>query len=58
VLVQQWLERPTATFLPEINRTHRVYTEKHLFLGPVEMITPKPWKKRARKAKKAGPPIQ
>jgi hypothetical protein len=46
VLVQQWLERPTATFLPEINRTHRIYTEKHLFLGPIEMITRRRWKKR------------
>lgn len=38
VLVRQWLERPTATFLPDVHQ-RRVYTEEHLFLGPVEMLT-------------------
>jgi predicted metallopeptidase len=48
VLIHQWLERPTATFLPELTRMHRVYTEDHLFVGPVEMITPRPWRPRVR----------
>ncbi|MGA9522489.1 MAG: putative metallopeptidase [Myxococcaceae bacterium] len=43
VLVQQWLERPTSTFLPELGRMHTVYTEEHLFAGPVQMITARPW---------------
>jgi predicted metallopeptidase len=34
VLARQWLERPTG---PTAGR--RAYTEKHLFLGPVQMIT-------------------
>jgi predicted metallopeptidase len=45
ILIEQWLERPTATFLPDINNMRRVYTEQHLFLGPVEMRT------RGRKTK-------
>jgi predicted metallopeptidase len=32
VLARQWLERPTG-------RSSGKYTEKHLFLGPVDMIT-------------------
>jgi predicted metallopeptidase len=34
VLARQWLERPTGT-----TDSRRTYTEKHLFLGPVQMIT-------------------
>jgi predicted metallopeptidase len=34
VVARQWLERPTG-----MNGGGRVYTEKHLFLGPVQMIT-------------------
>lgn len=41
VLMNQWLERPTATFIPDVSTLHRVYTEAHLFVGPVEMITRK-----------------
>ncbi len=62
VLVQQWLERPTSTFLPELGRMHTEYTEAHLFVGPVEMITARPWsgKPRVAKPEKAGegPPFQ
>lgn len=47
VLVHQWLERPTATFIPELTSMHRIYTEAHLFTGPVEMITRR--KKRKKK---------
>lgn len=39
VLVLQWLERPTASYLPELSNTRRIYTEDQLFLGPVRMIT-------------------
>lgn len=42
VLVQQWLERPTAAFLPDLSKMRRVYTEEQLFLGPVRMITRAP----------------
>jgi predicted metallopeptidase len=45
VRVQQWLERPTAAFLPGLTSMRRVYTEAHLFVGPVEMIT-RPSKRR------------
>jgi predicted metallopeptidase len=34
VVARQWLERPTGS-----NAGKRAYTEKHLFLGPVQMIT-------------------
>lgn len=37
VLARQWLERPTPRTSPD-----ETYTEKHLFLGPVEMITRRP----------------
>ena len=33
VIARQWLERPTG------RSNRRPYTEKHLFLGPVQMIT-------------------
>jgi hypothetical protein len=52
VLIQQWLERPTATFLPSINNMRRVYTEQHLFLGPVEMRTRR---RRAKALRNPGP---
>lgn len=39
VVVLQWLERPTATFIPELTRMRRVYSDEHLFMGPVELIT-------------------
>lgn len=42
VLVYQWLERPTAAFIPELTKMRRMYTEEQLFLGPVRMITRKP----------------
>jgi hypothetical protein len=34
VLARQWLERPTGN-----NVGKRTYTEKHLFFGPLQMIT-------------------
>jgi predicted metallopeptidase len=34
VVARQWLERPTGK-----SSRRQAYTEKHLFLGPVEMIT-------------------
>lgn len=34
VIARQWLERPTGR-----SRRAQAYTEKHLFLGPVQMIT-------------------
>jgi predicted metallopeptidase len=34
VVARQWLERPTGN-------TSRPYTEKDLFIGPVQMITPR-----------------
>ena len=34
MLARQWLERPTGK-----SARGQTYTEKHLFLGPVEMIT-------------------
>ncbi len=41
-LARQWLERPGLTTLRGKKRVgRRVYTEKHLFLGPVQMITRK-----------------
>ena len=52
VLVQQWLERPTATFLPHIHNMRRVYTEQHLFMGPVEMRT----RRRQAKPVRTNPP--
>ena len=39
--MQQWLERPTAQFLPGLSSMRRVYSEAHLFAGPVRMITRK-----------------
>jgi predicted metallopeptidase len=33
MVARQWLERPTG------RSTKQVYTEKHLFIGPVQMIT-------------------
>jgi predicted metallopeptidase len=54
VLMLQWLERPTATFLPRINNMRRVYTEEHLFLGPVQMQT----RRRARKPKRTAVPTR
>ena len=53
VLMLQWLERPTAAFLPKINNMRRVYTEEHLFLGPVQMRT-----RRARNAKRTASPAR
>ena len=47
VMILQWLERPTATFIPELTRMRRTYTDEHLFLGPVEMLSPKRKKKRS-----------
>lgn len=41
----QWLERPTATFIPELTQMRRVYTDEHLFTGPVMLVT----RKRRRK---------
>lgn len=40
VRVLQWLERPTATVGMGKRRPRRLYTEAHLFLGPVRMVTP------------------
>lgn len=57
VSILQWLERPTATFIPELTKMRRVYSDEHLFLGPVEMLTQRP-KKKPRlklKAKLRGP---
>jgi hypothetical protein len=39
VMVQQWLERPSAYFVPARGQGRRVYTEEQLFQGPVRMIT-------------------
>ncbi len=39
VKVLQWLERPTASVVPELTSLRRVYTEAHLFTGLVEMVT-------------------
>lgn len=50
VRVQQWLERPSAQYLP---RTRRLYTEEHLFFGTIRMITRKP--KESREAKAQAP---
>ena len=47
VLIQQWLERPTAAFIPELTNLRRVYTEEQLFIGPVKMITRRPKKRPA-----------
>ncbi len=51
VRVLQWLERPTATFLPELSSMRRVYTEAHLFVGPVQMLT------RRRRPPRPGPTL-
>ncbi len=41
-LARQWLERPGLSTSRKKKRVgRRVYTEKHLFLGPVQMITRK-----------------
>ena len=48
VRVLQWLERPTASFMPELTSMRRVYSEVHLFVGPVEMITRPPRRVRPR----------
>jgi hypothetical protein len=34
VVARQWLERPTAR-----SNTRQAYSEKHLFFGPVTMLT-------------------
>ncbi len=39
VQVQHWLERPAASYVPGKDKVRRLYTEDHLFLGPVRMIT-------------------
>lgn len=50
VRVQHWLERPSATYARNPN-TRRVYTEAHLFYGPVKMITQRTRPARQAKAK-------
>lgn len=39
VLARQWLEKPGPSVKRGRSPGRRVYTEKHLFLGPVQMIT-------------------
>jgi len=51
VRVQQWLERPSAQYLP---RTRRLYTEEQLFLGNILMRTRRP-KAEARDKKARAP---
>lgn len=41
VLVQHWLERPSAQYFPGA-KMRRVYTEEQLFVAPVRMITRRP----------------
>ncbi len=40
VRARMWLERPTASYHADDYRGRRVYTEKQLFLGVVQMRTP------------------
>ncbi len=39
VRVQQWLERPSATYLPGKPRMRKLYTEAQLYSGSVRIIT-------------------
>jgi hypothetical protein len=41
VRARMWLERPSVSYRPSEYRGRRVYTEKQLFLGVVQMTTPK-----------------
>jgi hypothetical protein len=41
VRVQQWLERPGPSYLPERAPARKTYTEEQLFYGTVKMITPR-----------------
>lgn len=49
VRVQQWLERPSAHYLP---RMRRLYTEEQLFYGTIRMITRRA--KEPKESRKAG----
>jgi hypothetical protein len=39
VLARQWLEKPTALPRGKKGSARKLYSDKQLFLGPVEMIT-------------------
>jgi hypothetical protein len=42
VKVQQWLERPGASYKSDDRAARKLYTEEQLFNGVVRMVTPRP----------------
>jgi hypothetical protein len=50
VLVHQWLERPVSWYEPGKEKVRTSFTDEHLFLAPVRMVTPRT---RAAKGPKA-----